>query len=215
MAKVGNPHDVAFDLSLVESAKVGEQFFRGELNRVLVDTIRGMKATWGELTAEEQKKIIKSLDEAAMVITKQAIAVIRARGSDVALGILSSVSVKDGVKGTIEFDGNTAVRHTIMDAVKDTVVVVFPGFKALDGGSLVKPMPNNHTLPGIPDEPTAETKPEAKPEVKDAKGNPIEIVPLIPAEKVGAAATSDKVATSDAQKKAAKVMRAGKVSKKK
>lgn len=163
-------HEVKFDMTLPASARVSEQFFRGELNNLILHVVKGLKVPWDSLPEADQRKVIRKVDEAAMAITQKAVAVYRARGAEVAIGTLAGVSFKKGITATVEVEPNSGARHTLSDAVQDTVLLVFPGFKALDGGELAKPAPDNKSLPGFPD---------ATPTVdKGAKATPT-ITPLI------------------------------------
>lgn len=97
---------------------------KGDIRDFLLDSIRHVRKPWPAMSEGEQEDAIERATNAAQTFTEKCVAVVAARGTKFMIGKLDSVTAKDGIKAVIKLSSKDEMRHELLDAQGQQVVVI-------------------------------------------------------------------------------------------
>jgi len=113
---------------LNKAIEVAKATMLGDLRDVLINIQKNPKLTgkpWSELKEGEQREIAGMIENQVRTSIVRAIDIIASEGRKHIKVQLKQVTVKDGLKGVFECSKSHELRHDLMDAQGDNVLVVF------------------------------------------------------------------------------------------
>jgi hypothetical protein len=123
----------------VEESKViqvARQTMVGDLRDVLLNIMRDRKFTgkaWKDMKEDEQREVNQMITDAVQEAVVRSIDIIQSDGEKHIKAILKQVTVKDGFKGVFECSAHDDLRHELVDAQGDTILVVLTNSEAYLG----------------------------------------------------------------------------------
>lgn len=96
------------------------------LNNVLKDKKLTGKS-WSDMSEAEQKSVVSDIVCAVEATVERAIDIIHSDGQKHIKAVLKQVTVKDGYKAVFECSANNELRHELVDAQGETILVVLTG----------------------------------------------------------------------------------------
>lgn len=120
-----NIHD---NVIMDESATIdiAAETLPGDLRDFILDRLRHEqnKRPWHERSEAEQRDTVHQVETAVRHAVRQAVEIIAAGGLRTIRATLDQVTVKEGIKGTVTLSKHDEHRHTLVDAVGSTVLIV-------------------------------------------------------------------------------------------
>lgn len=110
--------------------EVAKSTMTGDLRDIVLEIFKAPtlgKKTWKEMSEQEQRQTVDIIEKRVHTAVVRAIDIVSAEGQRHVKAILKSVTVKDGIKIAAECVKSTELRHELMDAQGDTVLVVMTG----------------------------------------------------------------------------------------
>jgi len=108
----------------------------GDLTGWLTDRIKNLPKTWAEMSEGEQTDIIVSARDAVRSMVSRAVRIIAADGRPVIMAVLDKVVVKDGIRGVLSMSKTDPLRHALVDAQGDPVLLVVADTDRYMGGEM-------------------------------------------------------------------------------
>lgn len=108
-------------MEVAKATMVGD--LRDVMLAILKDNNLGGK-TWAELKEGEQRQVVDMLETRARSSVVRAIDIIASEGRRHIKVILKQVTIKDGLKGVFECSKGNELRHDLIDAQGENVLVV-------------------------------------------------------------------------------------------
>lgn len=105
----------------------------GDISAWIVDRIRHLPKTYGEMSEQEQREVIESAVCATNSMIRKAVAMIAADERAVIVAEVEKVEFKDGVKAILTASKSSEYRHALADAQGQTVLIVVAADQYLGG----------------------------------------------------------------------------------
>lgn len=95
-----------------------------ELMSITLDELKAAPDVWQKMSEQEQDDVIQRLNDRVTDAVKQTIYLITSQGFVTLPATLESVTIKDGIKAQLTFNGLDPHRHALIDKANQTVTVV-------------------------------------------------------------------------------------------
>lgn len=115
---------------LQKAAEVAKNTMRGDLRDCVLDIIRDPKLSgkaWKDMNETEQRTVADTINNRVHVGVIRAVDIIASEGRRHIKVLLKQATVKDGIKGVFECAKTHELRHDLLDAQGDNVLIVFTG----------------------------------------------------------------------------------------
>lgn len=112
---------------LKKAGEVAKATMRGDLRDVVLDIMKDPKLTgkaWKDMNEAEQRQVAETINNRVETAITRAVDIISSEGRRHVKVTLKQVTVKDGIKGVFECIKSHELRHELIDAQGDTVLVV-------------------------------------------------------------------------------------------
>lgn len=105
----------------------------GDLRDNILSRYKAFRKPWPVLSEEEQRGEIEIVENFCRVLIEKAVNMIASEGRKVVVGVLQKVSVKDKIQATIDLPLTDPLRHEVMDACGQPVLIVVSGVQEFIG----------------------------------------------------------------------------------
>ncbi len=119
-----------------KAISVAKSTMTGDLRDVLLDIMRDRTLTgkaWKDMKEDEQRRVRDMIVNRVEISVGRAVDIIASEGRRHVKVLLKSVTVKDGIKGSFETSKTAELRHELIDAQGDNVLVVLIGKEKYHG----------------------------------------------------------------------------------
>lgn len=96
---------------------------KGDLRDMLLDRIKNLPKPWQQMTEQQQKDMVWSIERAVEGAITQAVEIIAADKRPVIKATLEKCTVKDGIDATLKLSKHDPQRHSLIDATGATVMI--------------------------------------------------------------------------------------------
>lgn len=112
---------------LDKAIEVAKSTMQGDLRDVCLDIFKSPKIKgkpWKDMTEDEQRYVVSTIEQKIGQSIRRSIDIIASEGRRNIRVTLKQMTVKDGLKGTFECAKTHELRHELLDAQGDTVLIV-------------------------------------------------------------------------------------------
>ncbi len=147
----GDTDDDARDEAALEAAiksrELAATTMTGDIRDFILNLLRHEqdKRPWNQRSAAEQTDAVHRVEAAVRQTVQTAIEQISSNGQKPIKATLAAVTIKDGIKGTIELSKFDVQRHNLCDAVGQTVLIVVADADAFTGERAPVPIKPDQT----------------------------------------------------------------------
>lgn len=113
-----------------KAANISKSTMTGDLRDVLIDIMRDKSYTgksWKDMSEDEQRAVRDRITSVVEFSVARAVDIIASEGRRHVKVLLKSVTIKDGIKGSFETSKAAELRHELIDAQGDNVLIVLLG----------------------------------------------------------------------------------------
>ena len=117
------------------SSDIARETMTGDLRDCMLDFLKHEKnpLPWNMQTEEQQRNAIEKVTAAVKHSVEKAVAIIAADGRAVIQATVDQVTVKEGIKAVLSLGKTDPLRHDLVDAQGDVVLVVVANKDAYEG----------------------------------------------------------------------------------
>ena len=117
------------------SSDIARDTMTGDLRDCLLDFLKHEKnpLPWNLQTENQQRDAIEKVTSAVAMAVEKAVAIIAADGRAVIKATVDQVTVKEGIKAVLTLGKTDPLRHDLVDAQGDVVLVVVSNKDAYEG----------------------------------------------------------------------------------
>lgn len=117
------------------ASDIARETMTGDLRDCLLDFLKHDKnpLPWNMQTEQQQRDAIEKVTKAVSHTVEKAVAIIAADGRAVIKANVDQVTVKDGIKAVLTLSKSDALRHELVDAQGDVVLLVVASKEVYEG----------------------------------------------------------------------------------
>ena len=117
------------------SIEVAKETLTGDIRDFILNLLKHEqdKRPWNQRHEHEQRALVSKVTDHSRDIATKAVEIIVADGRPTIKATLSSLAVKDNIKGIIEVSRTDELRHALQDAVQRRVLIIVADVDEFDG----------------------------------------------------------------------------------